>query len=74
MGDFDLFGLEVFFTAFEKINFGFGSGLRSVRMAYSLGMHSSVWMYMIFVSLLNFGRFLEKAWWLLRSGSFSLRY
>ena len=38
------------------------TSLRSFRMACSLGMCSSVWIWMVSVSLLNFGQFLEKCY------------
>ena len=61
MGDFDLVGLEVFFTAFEKINAGLGFSLRCIRIASSLLMRSFVWFLTISLSLLKIGQFLEKA-------------
>ena len=60
VGDFVLVGLEIFFTAYEKINSGFGFSLRSFCMACSLGMRSFAWIWMISVSPLNIGHFLEK--------------
>ena len=63
VGDFYLVGLEVLFTAFEKINSGFEFSLRSFRMAYSLGRLPFVWIWMISVSLFNISQFLENALW-----------
>ena len=63
VGDFNVVGLEVLSTAFKKINSGFGFSLKSFRMACSLGTRSFVWFWTISVSLLNFGQFLENAWW-----------
>ena len=61
--DLDVVGLEVFLTAFEKINSGFGFSLRSFCKAFSLDMSSFVWIWAIFVSILIIGQFLENAWW-----------
>ena len=55
--------LEALFTAYEKINSGFGFGLRSFRMACSLIMHSFVWIWKIYVTLLNIDQLLENARW-----------
>ena len=62
VGDFNVVVLEVFFTAFENINSGFGFSLKSFRMACSLGMCSFVGIWTISV-LLNVGQFLENARW-----------
>ena len=43
VGDFDVVGLEVFFTAFEKINSGFQCSLRSFCIDCSLDMGSFAW-------------------------------
>ena len=53
VGDIDVDGIGVFFTAFEKINSGFGFSLRSFCMECSLGVSFFVWILMISVSLLN---------------------
>ena len=60
--DFDLLGLDAFFTAFEKINSGFGFSLRSFRMACSLGKRYFNWIWMISVFLLNIRQFCENVW------------
>ena len=61
VGDLDLVGFNVFFTAFEKINLGFGFSLRSFLITCSLGMRSFVWFWMISVSIPSFGQFPERA-------------
>ena len=63
VGDFDLVGFKVFFTAFEKINSGFGFSLKSFHIACSLDIRYFVWIWIFSVSLLNSGQFNEKAWW-----------
>ena len=60
VGDYDVAGFKVFFTAFEKINSGFRFSLRSFRMVCRLGMRSFVLIWTIFF---NIGQFLENAWW-----------
>ena len=55
VGDFDVAVLEVFFTAVEKNNSGFGFSLRSFCMAFSLGKRSFACIWVISVSLLNIG-------------------
>ena len=66
--DFDVVELQIFFTAFVKINSGFGFSLRSFRMARALGMRSLVWILTASASLLNIGQFLENAWWFTPQG------
>ena len=53
----------MFFTAFEKINSGFGLSLRRFRMACSLDLRSLFWVWTDSVFLLNVGQFLENALW-----------
>ena len=62
VGNFDVVGLEVFFTAFEKIISRFGFSLRSFRMSFSLVMRSFVWIWTISSSPLNIGQFFKNAW------------
>ena len=54
---------EMDITAFEKINSGFELNMRNFLIACRLGMLYFGWIWNISVSLLNFGQFLEKAWW-----------
>ena len=59
VGDFAAVGIEMFFTAFEKINLCFGFSLKSFRTACSLGMRSFVWISTISIYILNIRQLLE---------------